>query len=205
MIRNFLALFRRFKVATWLNILGLSVAFATFLIILLQVYFEYNYDRFHSTSSRIYRVDKPTAASDVFNILHPRPFVEEIIRFSPHIEAGTLLSFSGQVYLTVEGNGEKQGFRENVCGVHADFIKVFELPILQGDPDCLRDPEKVIIPHSLATKLFGDDPAVGKALRSRDDIWIKERNDFTVGAVYKDLPANTQLKNIIYTAINPDL
>ena len=40
-IRNFINVLIRFKVATFLNVAGLAVAFAAFLIIMMQVSFEH--------------------------------------------------------------------------------------------------------------------------------------------------------------------
>jgi ABC-type transport system, involved in lipoprotein release, permease component len=76
---------------------------------------------------------------------------------------------------------------------------------VEGDIDCLKDPEKVMVPRSLADKLFGEDiSAVGKTLRAEENIWTKSAKLFTIGAVYKDFPENTQLRNVVYTAIDPD-
>jgi len=51
-IRNFINVLIRFKVATFLNVAGLAVAFAAFLIIMMQVSFEHNFDRCHPNSTR---------------------------------------------------------------------------------------------------------------------------------------------------------
>ena len=57
----------------------------------------------------------------------------------------------------------------------------------------------------MADKLFGEDiSAVGKTLRAEENIWTKSAKLFTIGAVYKDFPENTQLRNVVYTAIDPD-
>jgi len=69
----------------------------------------------------------------------------------------------------------------------------------------MKDPEKVMVPRSLADKLFGEDiSVVGKTLRAEENIWTKSAKLFTIGAVYKDFPENTQLRNVVYTAIDPD-
>ena len=62
-----------------------------------------------------------------------------------------------------------------------------------------------MVPRSLADRLFGEDiSAVGKTLRAEENIWTKSAKLFTIGAVYKDFPENTQLRNVVYTAIDPD-
>ena len=165
-IRNFLSVLRRFKMATALNVAGLAVAFAAFIVILIQINFERTFDRCHLTSGRIFRVDLTIPGT--FGTILPRAFVEAVIQSSPHIEAGTLLTPSfGQngVYLSVDRNGQPFGFKEIVTTCHASLPKIFAFPIVEGDIDCLKDPEKVMVPRSLADKLFGEDiSAVGKTL-----------------------------------------
>ena len=205
-IRNFLSVLRRFKMATALNVAGLAVAFAAFIVILIQINFDRTFDRCHPTSGRIFRVDLTIPGT--FGTILPRAFVEAVIQSSPHIEAGTLLTPSfGQngVYLSVDRNGQPFGFKEIVTTCHASLPKIFAFPIVEGDIDCLKDPEKVMVPRSLADKLFGEDiSAVGKTLRAEENIWTKSAKLFTIGAVYKDFPENTQLRNVVYTAIDPD-
>ena len=189
-----------------MNVAGLAVAFAAFIVILIQINFERTFDRYHPTSGRIFRVDLTIPGT--FGTILPRAFVEAVIQSSPHIEAGTLLTPSfGQngVYLSVDRNGQPFGFKEIVTTCHASLPKIFAFPIVEGDIDCLKDPEKVMVPRSLADKLFGEDiSAVGKTLRAEENIWTKSAKLFTIGAVYKDFPENTQLRNVVYTAIDPD-
>lgn len=202
-IRNFLSVLRRFKMATLLNILGLSVAFAAFMVIMMQVRYERNFDKCHPTSGRVFRVTLQEPG--IFSVVLPRGFVEEMIHSSPYIEAGTILNFSqNPTYFTYQKQGEKIGIKEAIRTCHPDMIKVFGFTILSGDPECLNDPEKIIIPESLAQRLFGDQSAIGKSLNAEEAVWTKNRTDFTIGAVYRDFPENTQLSNSIYSAIDRD-
>ena len=207
--RNLLSVIRRFKMATLLNVAGLSVAFAAFMVIMMQVDYERSFDRCHPGAERVFRVD--LSGPDLFSTILPRGFIEEVLKSSPHIEAGTLLNpFIGEVYFTVTTNGEKHGFREVVQTCHPEIVQTFGFPIIEGSPTCLHQPDKVIIPESMARRLFGHESAVGKALHAEAGIWSKSREgtkespDLTVGAVYRDFPGNTQLRNAIYTAIDND-
>ena len=56
-IRNLLSVLRRFKMATLLNVLGLSIAFAAFMVIMMQVDYDRNFDKFHKEANRIYRLE----------------------------------------------------------------------------------------------------------------------------------------------------
>ena len=206
--RNLLSVVRRFRMATVLNVLGLAVAFAAFMAIMMQVDYERSYDRCHPGADRIFRVD--LSQTGTFSTILPRGFVEAVIASSPHIEAGTLLNpFVGDVYFTVTDKaGARHGFRESVQTCLPGLIRTFDFPIVEGDADCLREPDKVIIPQSMAHRLFGDASAVGRRLHAEERIWSKNRDDdttlldLTVGAVYRDFPGNTQLRNVIYTAID---
>ncbi|GEM_PF-4652795 len=51
-LKNFLNTLKRFKLSSFLNIAGLSVAFAAFLVIMIQVRYEWTFDRTHYTSDR---------------------------------------------------------------------------------------------------------------------------------------------------------
>ena len=52
-LRNFISVLRRFKMATLLNILGLSVAFSAFMIIMMQVDYDQNFDTFNNEADNI--------------------------------------------------------------------------------------------------------------------------------------------------------
>ena len=46
-LRNFFSVLRRFKTASVLNVLGLSIAFVAFMLIMMQVNYDYTFDRSH--------------------------------------------------------------------------------------------------------------------------------------------------------------
>lgn len=199
-LRNFLSVLRKFRMATLLNVAGLAVAFAAFIVILIQINFERNFDRCHPTADRIYRLE--LTKEGTFSLILPRAFVEAVIQSSPHIEAGSLIyPYNPAIYFSVQENGKKVGYRELVQTCHPVITQVFDFPIIEGDKNCLNDPEKLILPESIARKIFGDEPAVGKALHAEENVGTKDIREFTVGAVYKDFPDNTQMRNLIYTAI----
>ena len=200
-VRNFLSVLRRFKMATVLNVLGLSVAFAAFIVILMQVNYERSFDTSYPTSDRVFRLE--LQGTGTFSVILTRAFIEEVIPSSPHIEAGTLINpYIPPIYFTITENGERKGFREAIQVAHPDVVKVFDFPIIEGDPDCLKDPDKVIIPESIAKRMYGNESSIGKSLHAEENIWSKERTDLTIGAVYRDFPGNVQMKNLIYTAID---
>ena len=93
-IRNLLHVIRRFKLAALLNILGLSVAFAAFMIIMMQLNYNFGFGRFHKDYDKIFRLET-MAHGDVWNSIS-RPIAERFFESSPHIQAGGLIWFAGR-------------------------------------------------------------------------------------------------------------
>ena len=90
-IRNLISVARRFQLAASLNILGLSVAFAAFMVIMIQLDYDYSFDKCHEDYDKIFRVELelPELFNTRFPIM-PRPFAEQIFESSPHIVAGAI-------------------------------------------------------------------------------------------------------------------
>jgi putative ABC transport system permease protein len=206
MIKNFLFVLQRFKTSSILNILGLTTAFASFLIIMMQVNFEYGFEKYHPNADRIYRIDLKNSSSDGWFPILARPFTQAIIQSSPQILAGTLINpYLGDFYITVEDNGMKKGFKEQFVTCNTPITQVFNFKMIEGSADCLNNPDNVIIPRSTALRLFGNQSAVGKSLELSGYLWTKQNGGLlVVGGVYEDFPDNTQLNNYIYTAIADD-
>lgn len=206
-LRNFLNALRRFKLASFLNIAGLCVAFAAFLVIMMQVDYERTFDRCHPTADRVCRIERVTEKEwNGYSTVVPRAFANAVASSSPHVEASTLVTLSWiQTYFTVGEGNNRQGFREHISMCYPEIVKVFGFSITEGDANCLEDPEKVLMPRSMARRLFGDRSAVGQQIHSEENLWLKgSQRTFTVGAVYEDFPENTQLDNNIYTAMNKE-
>lgn len=204
-LRNLLSIFRRFKMATILNILGLSFAFTAFIIITIQVQYERDFDRCYETSDRLFRAS--LNKEGIFATIMPRAFVEDVIQSSPHIVQGTLLSPAfGQdgTFLSIDRDTDRFGFKETVTTCHANLPEVFAFEMLEGSRNCLYEPGKIMIPASMARMLFGNEPALNRTIYAEEPLWTTQHMLFTIGGVYRDLPDNTQLNNVIYTQIDPE-
>ena len=206
LIRNFLSVIRRYKMALSLNILGLSVAFAAFMVIMIQVNYDLSFDKCHLNYDKIFRIEihVPQFASEKIAIL-PRPMAERFFDSSPHIVAGTITNQvasvfgdTGADFYVDNDEGARNFFREETVVVTPEFFDVFTFDFVEGSSDVYIAPGNVFIPLSLARKLFGNEPAVGKQIVH--GTWGTQM----VLAVYRDFPANTSLKNIMYFAMRPE-
>ena len=196
-ILNFLSVIRRFKVAVVLNVLGLSVAFAAFMVILIQLDYDLGFDKFHENHDKIYRVEfaRQTYTQAVIN----RPLAERFFESSPHILAGAISNPRGrETFFHVENEGVRNFYEETVKLVSPEYTDVFTFDIAEGVDGALKTPNTVIIPLSLSRKIFGNESAVGKQM-------VTPQATLTVGAVYRDFPSNTVIENCIYSPIPDDL
>ena len=203
--RNLKSIARRYPTAAALNLVGLAVAIAALLVIMMRVNYEYHFESCHSKADRIYRIVQTGEDAFFQGAIHSCPFVDEFIASSPQIEAGTIYNtFGGDAYISVEQQGEQVGYKEPIRSCYPDIVKLFDFRMVEGDASCLaRGYEQALIPQSMAHRLFGDSPAVGKMLRLEEEPFGKEDCQFlTVGGVYEDFPQNTQLDNAIYTQLS---
>ncbi len=195
-LRNLFNVLKRFKMATALNILGLSVAFAAFIVIMIQLDYDRNFDRSYPDADSIFRIE--IGDEDGLQAIINRPLANLFIESSPHILAGTLINpWKGNLFFSIEKEGVQHNFEEKKVAVYPDFVNVFSLDIVEGSGDALKEPEKALIPLSMARKLFGEEPATGKLLKGRGET-------LTVGGVYRDLPRNSAMGNVIYHRIPDD-
>lgn len=195
-LRNFLSVIRRFKMATLLNILGLSVAFAAFIVIMMQVDYDRNFDRQNKYSETIYRIE--LAGDGGSQAIICRPLADAFIQSSPHILAGTLRNpWGGDLFFSVEENGNRNNYLEQSVGVYPEYTKVFHFDMVEGKETAMEEPSTVLIPQSLSEKLFGEQSAVGKVLKLN-------ATNLTVGGVYKDFPKNSSTENVIYRPLSKD-
>lgn len=197
-LRNFLVILSRFKLASALNILGLSVAFAAFIIIIIQVRYERTFDTGYKKSGRIFRVEStliPTESNlslrETYTAFCARPIIEMLLPSVPQIESYAIM-YSGSTekygqYETQEG--ELRGMMIPIHKVSEGFTDVFDTEILEGDITSFSEPRQALLPESLARKMFGNHSPIGKQITLSDGTF------FTIGAVYKDYPDNSSLGN----------
>ena len=197
-LRNFISVLRRFKMAMLLNVFGLSIAFAAFMVIMMQVNYDYTFDSCQPEADAIYRMDMDFQgkASAVFS----RPFARGFTESSPHIKAGMIMaSWNSELFYSVERQGERLNFQDPVVNASPGITRVFHFNMLEGDETALDQPETAIIPESMARRLFGDESAIGKRLMNVET----GSTVATISGVFKDFPLNSSIRNIIYRQMHP--
>ncbi|MEX0722733.1 MAG: ABC transporter permease [Gracilimonas sp.] len=192
------------KVYSLINISGLAIGLATCLLIMLYVFNEWSYDKFHTKSDHIYRVVQTTTSPDREEEQATTPF-----QLGPVIDA----EFSDLVNKTVRffdrqedkhtivNREDRIAFREsNFYFTDSTFFDIFSAKLTRGNPsEALKDPLTIVITESLAEKYFGNIDPMGKSLNYNG---IRE---FTVTGIMEEWPEESHMDIDLlasYTSLN---
>lgn len=174
---------------TVINIVGLSLGIACFIIIAMFVTDELSFDQHHDKSDRIYRVhsDISFGGTDMSMSVSADPMGEVLKQDYPEVEQYVRLYASQGSKLIKKGS---ESINENAV-VHADstLFDVFTLPAIVGNTKtALNEPNSVVITESAAKRYFESaEKAIGQMLETDDD----EQTLYEVTAVIEDIPKNS--------------
>ncbi len=205
MVRNFLlSAFRSLnknRFFSTLNISGLAIGMAVFLMMTHYVWFERSYEDFVHNGDDIYRVTLKTylngelAVASAENypgvgpaLAHDFPEVLDYARLYN-------MGYKNNVIVTYEDADPAPIAFKHRKLLYADssFLPMMGYPLVMGDArTALAEPFTAVVSERYARMYFGNDNPVGKMLRLRDDDFNNELVKVT--GVFRDLPANTHLK-----------
>ena len=175
-LRNFL----RHKGYSFINVAGLAIGIACCILIMLWVQDELSYDRFHENADDLYVATfsngskvTPTALAPYLKAEYP-----EIILTSRYQGQGrNLLKYK-----------DKDIYQEGGVMVDADFLKMFTIPFLKGNPEtALDEPHSIILSEEVALKLFGTSDPINQTLNYNTSL------DMKVTGVFEDYPDNSHM------------
>jgi ABC-type antimicrobial peptide transport system permease subunit len=159
---------------------------AVALLIGLWVYYQVSYDRFLPGYRQVYKVFERTDDNGELRVggATPRPLGATLKRDIPEIRYVAQTDWMGPHSLVV---GEKKLYSGGAMA-GADFLKVFQYPLLKGKADiALEDPYSIVLTASMATALFGAEEPMNRMVR------IDNSHDLKVSGILKDLPGNSTL------------
>jgi putative ABC transport system permease protein len=206
MLRHYLVMAARslvrHKLYSFINVVGLSVALACAILILLFVRDQLSYDDWIPDTHDLYRLQVTwyePGGQLLAVALSPFPVLNAMKAEIPGVEAVTHV-VPEQMTVTV---GERQ-FLQTITVVDPNFFQEIRLPLVSGDPSTvLAEPESIVLSQSMARKYFGRSNPVGKFLqvsgvapfscKSNDKSCFSATHTLRVTGVLRDLPHNTQL------------
>lgn len=193
MIRNYFntAIRRllRNKSISVINILGLALGMATVIVILLFVFHELSFDKYHTKKDRIYRVVQENKAHNMHMARAPYPLAEVLRKDYPQVEKTARMI---KLHKTLVKKGDNRIHEPNFFCAENSLFEILTVPVVKGDPENLTtDPDDVVLTESMAQKYFGNDEAVGKEFIITN---MGEEIALNVSGVIADFPENSTLK-----------
>lgn len=200
--KNFLMTLRRYKVASLLNVLGLTLAFVAFYIIASQVWFTLTYnhslkdaDRTHLISPDFggggndgkveWSTNSPGALA--YEAAAQFPDAEEVASISPYPGISRVWVKKDEFHF--------DSFNDYVYQGTANIPTFFGFECLAGDFSQLKNPNTIIMARSEAEKLGvgAGDVIYFEGGKYNDD--GKPTHPQTIVAIYEDMPNNTMFKD----------
>jgi len=185
--------FNRDKYYTSINVVGLAIGYAAFMLIAIYVYFEISFENIHLKANRIYR---PTYIYNSGNEFKshwariPENYINELPNEFPEIEKLIRFQNHEQKYVRV---GEAKFRPEHAYLTDNAVFDVLDLTLLSGNPkNALTEPYSIVITASLAKKYFGRIDVLGEDIFVTGD-WTSEEVRHKITGVLKDIPRNTHL------------
>lgn len=196
-MKSLLYLFRRYRLATLLNLLGLGVAVATFYLFMTQVIYNRTYNHNIHDHEHMYRLEIYGGLfGEDWGCNICRPFVT-LLKEIPQVKDATYISpYINKTDVKV-GN---RTITVPLINMGKPGIEFFTGNLLSGSSKTCGDGHNVIVSRSTAEKMFGTANAAGKTFEGENGDGSK--TTVTVVGVSEDMPDNCTLPNGVYVCEN---
>ncbi len=171
----------RYRLSSGLTLLSLVIAFLGVIMLSLYISYERSFDTFHSNGKNTYLFS--------FNnqdFWFPALLADEMKKGLPEVENSVVVSQWWDKYIYKDGEELRDAVQGEFLAVSADFLKVFDFNLLQGDKETvLVEPKSVVISQNLAHKVFGDVNPVGQYVN------LGYQMQYKVTGVMENMPKNS--------------
>jgi len=194
MFRNYLKVafrnIRKSKMFSFINVSGLALGLAAFLLIAYYVGFERSYDRFHTKAKDIYLVvrDNRSAEYSESRTNTGAPLAPLLPENIPQISRAVRFTlFRGNLVR----RGDSQFVEDKFFFADASALEVFNFPLVRGNPStALLEPFSVLLTREMAKKYFGSEDPMNRVLQYNLGGKIQ---DFLVTGILKDISLQSHL------------
>lgn len=172
-----------------INIFGLSIGLASFILLTLFVKYESSYDTFHTDSERIFRVEQMVKTTDAYTSWNqvPAPLCTELEKRYPEVEEAITIREIWGEYLST--SKERTFYDDDGYYANSDIFELFSIKFIKGDKETALDaPMKIVLTESLAKKLFPNSEAFGQS------ILVDSKRTYIVSAIIEDIPFNSNTR-----------
>ncbi len=179
-------LLRRERLYALINIAGLSVGLACFILLGLWVKSELGFDHFHAKKDRIFRVLNRLNDGRLFST-PTYALAPELKKSFPEVEEFSRV-WSWQSSRISVGRRHFQEYRIGLAD--PGFFRMFTFPFIEGDPaSALAEKNSVVLTEATAKKYFGHENALGKIIYSD-----QSATGFQVSGVIRNIPADSHIQ-----------
>ena len=175
--------FRKTGVSTLINILGMCVAFAAAMILMVQVKWDSTYDKNFEGHEKVFRMENNWMDDGLFYTGISRPIIELIRTASPNLEAVGTLKEGGQQVFYKEGDKES-AITIPYAQIDSSMLSVFPFEWVEGSAKEFTTRGTAILNEAFAQMIFGEESAVGKLLLTGDS------DQYRIIGVFKNTPRN---------------
>jgi putative ABC transport system permease protein len=182
-----LRIIRRHKVHAAINILGLALAMAVSIIIMLYVQDDFRHEERHVNVDRTFRVyrEYPDMGKLAKVALTSQPLAAALKDHLYGIEDAVTLTNPNSAWVR---HGDQWLKIYPLHFTDPSFFRIFTVNVLSGTlAGALEDPRSAILTKTAAKKIYGSQNPVGKKL------FVRSIGDFSVTAVIED-PQRTHLR-----------
>ncbi|HEX5153750.1 MAG TPA: ABC transporter permease [Parafilimonas sp.] len=150
------------KSNSFINIAGLMVGFAAFLLIFLVIQYENSFEDFNTNKNELYRVVRigRSERENEYRTGVPFPVTQTLRTDLPQLKNATAIFSDNnvQVNITAADGSVLKKFKEKyVFSVEPQFFKMFNFPLVAGNINtALNDVNTVLLSKDVALKYFGD-------------------------------------------------
>lgn len=178
--------FRKTGVSTLINILGMSVAFAAAMILMVQVRWDTTFDANYEGHKQVFRMENNWMDKGLFSTSISRAMIEIAKTASPNIEAvGTYWTMPHEA--TLKKDGEEMVLSVPSARVDSSMFSVFPFEWVEGSAREFTAGETAVVSEEYAKVFFGDESALGKHFKAGNGVEVR------VVGVFKDMPKNSNM------------
>lgn len=171
-----------------INIGGLAIGMAAFVLISLFVQNELSYDQHHEGADQLYRLllDADVMGQAILTATTPTPLGETMVAEIPGVEAATRVDDSPRTLVQFE---DQQFYEDQLYLVDSTAFDVFTYEFVSGDPkSALTRPNTMVIATGTAERYFGEDDPMGKR------ITVDTQTEYEITGVFRQVGGHSHFR-----------
>ncbi len=166
--------YRKYKLNSLINLLGLATGITAFVLIMLYVNHELSHDQNHPDKDRLFRLTEVIKSEGFVENSSscPFPVAPNLMQEFPNVLEEAVRFFDFQIPVITITVGDSTQFNEkNFYFVDSTVFRTLDFPLKVGDPKtALEKPNSVVITEEMATKYFGNENPIGKNLKYEQNL-----------------------------------